>query len=259
MSITEWKWDKFSFLANFEGCTKTTVAPGETISRFVSSYIGFAGDIVLTLTTIDPELDFSSDFNLVYWDSNGRNDDYIVLYERGQGKVSFLWWDYVIFAAILLLSLGIGIYFGFFGKKQSSQEQYLLGNRKMSAIPVSLSLLASFMSAITLLGVPSETTVYGTQYIMIGLCFPIVAVISAYIFLPIFYNLELTSVYEYLELRFSKPVKILGASCFVLQMMFYISMVIYIPSLALEAIIDLNLWISCLSSAIVCIFYTSVG
>lgn len=59
--------------------------------------------------------------------------------------------DYVIFSLVLCISAGIGIFFGCI-KKQKNTDEFLLGNRKMGILPVSLSLLASFMSAITLLG-----------------------------------------------------------------------------------------------------------
>lgn len=57
-------------------------------------------------------------------------------------EVSFSWYDYVFFCVMLALSAIIGIYFGCFGTKQSSESEYLLGNKKMKVIPISLSLIA---------------------------------------------------------------------------------------------------------------------
>lgn len=59
--------------------------------------------------------------------------------------------DYVIFSCLLLISAAIGVFFGCI-RKQKNTDEFLLGNRAMGVLPVSLSLLASFMSAITLLG-----------------------------------------------------------------------------------------------------------
>jgi Na+/proline symporter len=72
--------------------------------------------------------------------------------------------DYVIFALMLAISAGIGIFYGFFNKKQQTSKETLLANREMGVLPASLSLLASFMSGITILGNPSEVYLYGTMF-----------------------------------------------------------------------------------------------
>lgn len=64
----------------------------------------------------------------------------------------FKWPEYLVFASVLVASMGIGIFYGFFSKKNKTNEEYLMGGRKMGVFPVSLSLICSFISAITLLG-----------------------------------------------------------------------------------------------------------
>ena len=71
-----------------------------------------------------------------------------------------------------------------------------MANRRMTVLPVALSLLASFMSAITLLGTPSEIYQYGTQYWLIGPSYIFVMIVTAHVMLPIYYRLRLTSAYE---------------------------------------------------------------
>ena len=105
-------------------------------------------------------------------------------------------WDYVIFASVLLVSAGIGLFYGCTGGQQKTTTEFLLADRQMSVLPVSMSLLASFMSAITLLGTPAEMYVYGTQYSMIWIGFVLMIPISAYMFYPVFFRLQLTSVFE---------------------------------------------------------------
>lgn len=52
-------------------------------------------------------------------------------------------YDYVLFAFMLFLCILIGLYFGFFKKRESSAEvDYLMGGRKMGVFPISLSLIA---------------------------------------------------------------------------------------------------------------------
>ena len=105
-------------------------------------------------------------------------------------------WDYVVFAIILAVASAIGLYYGCTGNKQNSTSEFLMAGRSMSVLPVTLSLLASFMSAITLLGTPGEIVLNGTQYWMVWISYCFMIPISAYVFIPIFYRLQLTSVFE---------------------------------------------------------------
>jgi Na+/pantothenate symporter len=110
--------------------------------------------------------------------------------------LSFGWLDYTMFGFMLLLSTVIGIYFGFFGTRQRTKNEYLLGNRNMSVFPIAMSLTASHISGITLLGAPSEIYTFGTQYWMMCLAACVVCSVVAVAYLPVFYTLQITSTYE---------------------------------------------------------------
>ena len=111
-------------------------------------------------------------------------------------KVQFGLLDFVVFGVMLLLSAVIGIYHAFTGGKQRTTKEFLFANRGMMAIPVALSLLASFMSAITILGVPSEMYTYGTQYWLIVASYIILFPCVALVFVPVFRAVEISSSYE---------------------------------------------------------------
>ena len=134
-----------------------------------------------------------------------------------------------------------------------------MASKSMSTLPMTLSLVASFMSAITLLGTPAEMYVSGTQYAVLALSYPFVMAGTAYIFLPVYTSLDITTSYEYLELRFSKPVRLLGSACFTLQMVLYMAIVVYAPALALSQVTGFNLDVACFVIFAVCIFYTAIG
>lgn len=104
--------------------------------------------------------------------------------------------DYVVFAISLGLSALIGFYYYCSGGKQRTNKEYLHANKSMGVGPVAISLMASFMSAITLLGVPAENYNYGTQFVAINISYVIGTPLAAYVFIPVFYNLNLTSAYE---------------------------------------------------------------
>ena len=109
---------------------------------------------------------------------------------------SFVAEDYVVFALMLLVSAAIGVYYAIVGKGQSSSSDFLMGGRSLSAVPVSLSLTASFMSAITVLATPAEVYCYGASFSLYSLSYVLMVVVSSEVFLPVFYRLGITSTYE---------------------------------------------------------------
>ena len=108
----------------------------------------------------------------------------------------FTVWDYIVFIGMLSVSAAIGFYYACSGGGQATTKEFLLADRNMGALPVSLSLLASFMSAITVLGTPAEMYTFGVHYVMVWMAYCIMIPLAAYVFLPVFYNLKLTSVFE---------------------------------------------------------------
>ncbi|XP_071964294.1 sodium-coupled monocarboxylate transporter 1-like isoform X1 [Antedon mediterranea] len=167
--------------------------------------------------------------------------------------------DYVVLTAMLAISMSIGLFYGCTGGKQQTTNEFLMANRNMNPFPVGISLVASFISAITVLGTPAENYVYGCMYWMFAFAYILTGLASAYFFLPVFYNLRVTSAYEYLEKRFSKTVRLMGMVTFSLQMVIYMGIVIYAPSLALNAVTGLDLWGAVFAIGIVCTFYTTIG
>ncbi|XP_030373601.1 sodium-coupled monocarboxylate transporter 1 isoform X2 [Scaptodrosophila lebanonensis] len=192
--------------------------------------------------------------------------------------------DYFVFVAMLVVCAFIGFYFGFIEKKKkktkgqvSNNEKdaagaagieerrgsealdYLVGGRKMKVFPVALSLVASFVSGISLLGTSTEIYVYGTQYAFILITLAISGIISWYIFLPVFCNLQLTSTYEYFELRFNRVVRLLGSILFTFGTLIWLPIVIYVPALAFNQVTGINIHIITPVVCLVCIFYTTVG
>ncbi|KAL5019390.1 hypothetical protein ScPMuIL_005112 [Solemya velum] len=179
-------------------------------------------------------------------------------FQTGQ-RNSFHNVDYILFAFVLAFSAGIGIFYAIKDRKKTNTKEFLLAGGNMSPIPVSLSLLASFMSAITLLGTPAEIYSFSTIYLWIGLAYLFVVAGAAHIFVPVFYRLRVTSVYEYLEYRFSRGVRIAGSLTFCTQMLLYMAIVLYAPSLALNAVTGFNLWGAVVSVGTVCTLYTMLG
>ncbi|KAG1670131.1 Sodium-coupled monocarboxylate transporter 1 [Nymphon striatum] len=167
--------------------------------------------------------------------------------------------DYVVFSLMLMISAAIGVYYACSGGKQKTNDEFLMANRSLRILPVAMSILASFMSAIALLGTPAEIYLNGGEYWMIMFAYTFMVFGSCFLYLPIFYRLRLTSVNEYLEMRFNKVVRIFGCLLFVVQMILYMAIVLYAPSLAFSQVTGIPVWGAVLSTGIVCTFYTTIG
>ncbi|KAK4321574.1 hypothetical protein Pmani_007644 [Petrolisthes manimaculis] len=115
------------------------------------------------------------------------------LSEKGQ-LLGFGWEDYVMFCGMLLASLAIGIFYAFRDKNKANEE-FLLGGRSMTCVPVSMSLVASYISAILVLGAPAETYYHSVGW-LVGIGGMLALPIVAFVFMPFFYNLRITSVYQ---------------------------------------------------------------
>lgn len=75
-------------------------------------------------------------------------------------------------------------------------QEYILGNKKLSIIPVAFSLMSSFMCATSMFGLAAENYLRGTHFMVINLSNIIGTPIVTYVFLPVFYKLEYLSVYQ---------------------------------------------------------------
>uniref|UniRef100_I3JU99 Solute carrier family 5 member 8 n=1 Tax=Oreochromis niloticus TaxID=8128 RepID=I3JU99_ORENI len=164
---------------------------------------------------------------------------------------SFALADYVVFALMLVVSAAVGIYYAWVDRSRRNPGNFLTGGRKLTALPVSLSLTASFMSAITVLSFPAEVYHYGANIGFYGLSYLMAMLVTSEVFLPIFYKLEITSTFE---------VRVLFPFSFLFfRPILYSGIVIYVPALALNQVTGMNLWGVVISTGVVCTFYCTLG
>ncbi|MGH0184363.1 UNVERIFIED_CONTAM: hypothetical protein FKN15_014685 [Acipenser sinensis] len=149
---------------------------------------------------------------------------------------------------MLLVSMAIGLFQGLrrAGGKEERAEDFFTGGRRMTALPVGLSLSASFMSAVQVLGVPAEAYRYGLKFLYMCLGQSLNTLITAYLFLPVFYRLGITSTNQYLKMRFSRSLQLLATVQFITATLLYTGIVIYAPALILN-------------QGLICTFYTTLG
>ncbi|XP_018569267.1 sodium-coupled monocarboxylate transporter 1-like isoform X2 [Anoplophora glabripennis] len=211
--------------------------------------------VVVCLFHFDYYLVSAQDFNI----SNTEESICENAQLKTRNRNAFSWVDYIVLATMLVVSCGIGIFYGFFGPKHENSEDFLLGGSTMGTFPMAMSLAASFVTAVELLGNPAEMYTHGSQFWMICIPFILVVPLTSKLYLPVFMNLRLTSSYEYLSMRFSPKTRYLASGLYIFQMVLYTSVAVYAPALALSSVTGLNVYLAVTAVYAVCIFYASQG
>uniref|UniRef100_A0A8C1K9N1 Solute carrier family 5 member 5 n=1 Tax=Cyprinus carpio TaxID=7962 RepID=A0A8C1K9N1_CYPCA len=161
-------------------------------------------------------------------------------------KPGFCLVDYVVFAAMLGVSVGIGLFQSLRKTPgHSNVDSFFTGGRGFSAVPVGLSLCASFMSAVQVLGVPSEAYLYGFKFLYMCLGQALNSLITAVLFVPVFYRLKITS----------------SCQVWILTVHYFCTFVLFSTTFSsfLNQATGLNMWASLFSTGLICTFYTTVG
>ena len=173
---------------------------------------------------------------------------------------SFATADYLVFGLLILISIGIGIFFACYGKGQSTTSNYFLGGRQLKVVPVALSFVVSFQSSIMILGFPAETYAYGMQIILQCIGIFIAYLFASVVIVPFFHPMKLTSVYEYFQKRYENNVVRFVAVAFgLLFFTFYMGVVTFGAALAMQSAAGLPFWVSVVIFSSSAILYTSIG
>ncbi|XP_075528909.1 sodium/iodide cotransporter-like [Dermacentor variabilis] len=120
--------------------------------------------------------------------------------------------DYATFASLTALSLGTGLYLSL--RKQArfmSKEEAFLGSRTLHAVPLALSMVASSVTAVGLVGFVAYYYVHGFHTLWAIAAFVPGSLVVTYLFLPVLYRLKVTSIFEYLRMRYGNSVGIVSS------------------------------------------------
>lgn len=123
---------------------------------------------------------------------------------------------------VVLFSFVIGYFLilltvAWYTSKGSNNESFFIGNRKSNWMLVAFGMIGTSLSGVTFVSVPGGVGTGNFFYfqIVIGYLFGYLAI--AFILLPLYYRLNLTSIYTYLEQRFGINAHKAGASFFILS------------------------------------------
>ncbi len=166
--------------------------------------------------------------------------------------------DYTIIVVYLLGFLGIGYLF----KENKNSGDYFLGGRSMGWVPLSLSTMATQLSAVSFISAPAFVGVKeggGLQWLTYEFGVPLAMAFLLVALIPSLYKAGIISVYEYLERRFDASSRLLISFVFQISRSVATGVMVYTMALILQATTGINFWISVLLIGVITMIYSFQG
>ena len=162
--------------------------------------------------------------------------------------------------AILIAYIVGNLILGYFlSKRVQTAQHYFIGQRTTPWWAIGISVVATYIGALTFLGGPAWSYVDGFSVIFIHINYPIAIFIVATLFLPFFYNSGCASIFDYLERRFGLTSRTVMSAVFLLGNIAYSGIMLYTTALVLEFITGIDVVTAILIVAVVAVTYTMLG
>ncbi len=166
--------------------------------------------------------------------------------------------DYIIIFLYLTTFLAIGFFF----KENKSSKDYFLGGRSVSWGPLTLSTMATQLSAISFISAPAFVGLKnggGMQWLTFEFGVPLAMAFLMIAIVPTLYKSGVVSVYEYLENRFDASSRLLISFVFQISRSVATGVMIYTMALILQATVGIDYWLSILLIGIITLIYSFQG
>lgn len=144
-------------------------------------------------------------------------------------------------------------------RRQETQEDYFLAGRRVPSLLAGISVVATLLSTVTFVALPGETIRNGIGYFSSLLAFIFIIPVVNRTVIPALMRLPVTSIYDYLQRRFGKPARLVGAIVFVLTRLIWMGLILYTAARALAPMTGWNMTILIVAMGIVTMIYTTVG
>lgn len=164
--------------------------------------------------------------------------------------------DYIILFAYLLFILYVGIAVA---KKEMKGKEFFKGDGSIPWWVTSVSLFATLLSPISFLSLAGNSYLGTWELWFAQLGLFIAVPVAIYFFLPVYRRLNLDTAYEYLERRFDKNMRIIGSVLFIVYQVGRMSIIMYLPAIALSAVTGINTVLIILFMGVIATIYSAFG
>ena len=164
--------------------------------------------------------------------------------------------DWIVVGGYLLWVVVDGIRLS---KRTQEVDGYLLASRSLPWWAVGLSVMATQLSAITMVSTTGQGYADGMRFVQFYFGLPIAMIILSVTVVPFFWRAKVYTAYEYLEQRFDLKTRTLTAFLFLLSRGLSCSVIIAAPSVILSIVLGWNLTLTVLAIGLPTVIYTMVG
>ena len=171
-------------------------------------------------------------------------------------------------SATLLLSI-VFVYFlillgvAWYTSRNANNDSFFIGNRSSNWMLVAFGMIGTSLSGVTFVSVPGGVAKESFAYFQITLGYLIGYVVIAYVLLPMYYKLNLTSIYNYLSTRLGFASYKTGAGFFILSRTLGATARLYLVVNILQAAVlssfGVPFWVTTLILLIMILVYTYEG
>ena len=166
------------------------------------------------------------------------------------------WLDWIVVAIYLTWVIGSGLRLT---RRSSELDGYFRANRSLPWWAVGLSVMATQLSAITLVGTTGQGYADGVRFVQFYFGLPVAMVILSVTLVPFFYRSGVYTAYEYLERRFDVKTRTLAAAIFLAQRGLSCGVIIAAPAIILSIVLGWNIVLTILAIGVPTIMYTMIG
>lgn len=167
--------------------------------------------------------------------------------------------DWVVIVLYLAAMLGMGFWF-YLRDQTASTADYFVGGRSIPFWVAGISLYATNTSSISFIAIPAKAFDTNWQYLTNNLIAVLGLVFVAIWIVPLLRRLNLMSVFSYLETRFHPAIRMLSSAlCIIMQIGSRMSVILFLPALAISTITGLDVVWSILMMGVFTIVYSTIG
>ncbi len=161
---------------------------------------------------------------------------------------------------ILLATLGFIVGYGVWRTRRTNTvSRYLRGDNEDRWWAVTLSVMATQASAITFLSTPGQGFTDGMGFVQFYFGLPLAMLVIGWVFIPLFYDWNVYTAYEFIGKRFDHRTRLLTAILFLIQRGLSTGITIYAPSIVLSKVLHWPLGWTCVFIGGLVILYTTTG
>jgi SSS family transporter len=171
-------------------------------------------------------------------------------------KPVFGWLNYLVLGIYFVGMLLLGFYFM---RRENSTDDFFKAGGRIPWWAAGISIFATTLSAITFIAIPAKSYAADWRMFMFNMAIIMVAPIVIRYFLPFFRRFNFDTAYQYLEARFNRAVRWLASALFVFFMVSRIAVVLFLPSLALNAVTGFSIYWAIIIMGVVTIIYCTSG